>query len=95
MQKSYENAIVVIAMVQELSPLVTKAKNNPQYYEKDVITKAIALGEYRLIVLDNLKTYYDSCSSGEYFLDMPSIAAEGFQIQQCLDYLVERKKMLD
>lgn len=92
MQKLYENAIVVNAMVQDLSKQVSVF---PKTSELSIINKAIALGEYRLIVLNNLVTYHNACSSGEVFLSLDSIATERLQIQACLDYLNERKKQLN
>lgn len=83
MQDLYENAIVLNSMVSELS----MAKTSSYGSKSNLVNKAIALGEYRLIVLDNVAKYHDACYSGEVFLDVSDISFERMQIRDALNWL--------
>jgi hypothetical protein len=94
MQSLYENAIVINAMVEELSVLEHKASLNPGYYEEDLIKKSIALGEYRMIALDNVYRYQTATGANKNSYKKV-INKERFIIQNSIDQLRMRQEMLD
>ncbi len=83
MQDLYENAIVVNAMVEDIVGTVSI----DGWSDVDAINKSIALGQYRLIVLDNLEKYRQTCSSGDYFLDVTKIQAERYLLTWSIEQL--------
>lgn len=90
----YENAIVINAMVEELSALEHKASLNPGYYEEDLIKKSIALGEYRMIALDNVYRYQTATGANKNSYKKV-INKERFIIQNSIDQLRMRQEMLE
>lgn len=83
MQDLYENTIVLNSMISELA----FAKTTSYGDRTNLVNKAIALGEYRLTVLDNVAKYYEVCYSGEVFIDISGISIERMQIRNALNWL--------
>ena len=84
MQKLYENGIVVNAMVSELSSGIDQGM-----MLSDRVQRALALGEYKLVVLDNLQTFYNVCWSARGPLTPETIGSERMRILSTIKWLQE------
>jgi len=89
MQSLYENAIVINSMVTDLSSALVEYQKNPSNQDNinAIKNKGIALAEYRMITLDNLRSYHENCFSGQVFLDTNAMLTEELTLQRCIDYL--------
>lgn len=85
MQRLYENAIVVNAMVNELSNSI--ADGTPL---EEQINKAIALGKYRLIMMANLQELYRVHWSARQTLTVEKLGKEKTQLRYTVNWLENR-----
>ncbi len=77
MQRLYENARVINGLAEDLQQSLSAYEKNPTESNFATIkTKAGILVDYRKIVLNNLRDYNNTCSSGEVFLDTRAIEQE-------------------
>lgn len=88
MQRLYENAIVVNALVEDMQEsLGMYSAGQTEENLLELYRKAKVLVDYRKIVLDNLLTFYNVCSSGEVFLNPRAIEEERMVLDNALSQI--------